>query len=80
MEEPRPDRTMIDALFPAIAALQTGNLHDAAIAARKGADLTRSMPARAGRAAYVPQAQLKDIPDPGAEAIARLLEGLAALT
>ena len=74
------DRTMLDALFPAIAALQTGNLHDAAIAARKGADSTRSMPARAGRAAYVPQAQLKDIPDPGAEAIARLLEGLATLT
>ena len=74
------DRTMIDALFPAIAALQTGSLHDAAIAARKGADSTRSMSARAGRAAYVPQAQLKDIPDPGAEAIARLLEGLAALT
>ncbi|WP_264815885.1 DAK2 domain-containing protein, partial [Acidomonas methanolica] len=46
-------------------------------AARKGADATRAMPARAGRAAYVPEAQLRDIPDPGAEAIARLLEGMA---
>ncbi|AFW01869.1 dihydroxyacetone kinase [Gluconobacter oxydans] len=73
------DRTMLDALFPAIAALQTGSLHDAAVAAREGADATRTMPARAGRAAYVPPAQLKNIPDPGAEAIARLLEGLAKL-
>ncbi|MBS1034018.1 dihydroxyacetone kinase subunit DhaK [Gluconobacter cerinus] len=70
------DRTMLDALFPAITALQTGNLQQAAKAAREGADATRKMPARAGRAAYVPKEQLKNIPDPGAEAIARLLEGL----
>ncbi|MCW2264175.1 dihydroxyacetone kinase [Gluconobacter cerinus] len=74
------DRTMLDALFPAITALQTGNLQQAAKAAREGADATRKMPARAGRAAYVPKEQLKNIPDPGAEAIARLLEGLSSLT
>lgn len=71
------DRTMLDALLPALAALKDGSLSDAARAAREGANATRNMPARAGRAAYVPQGQLKNIPDPGAEAIARLLEGLA---
>ncbi|AQS89344.1 dihydroxyacetone kinase [Neoasaia chiangmaiensis NBRC 101099] len=70
------DRTMLDALIPAVAALQKGDLGGAATAARKGADATRDMPARAGRAAYVPEEQLRAIPDPGAEAIARLLEGL----
>ncbi|GEK99625.1 dihydroxyacetone kinase subunit DhaK [Acidomonas methanolica] len=76
------DRTMLDALIPAIDAVQAEGdaaalLSRAAQAARKGADATRAMPARAGRAAYVPEAQLRDIPDPGAEAIARLLEGMA---
>ena len=74
------DRTMLDALFPAIAALKTGDLKQAAKAAREGANATRTMPARAGRAAYVPSESLKNIPDPGAEAIARLLEGLSKLS
>jgi ATP-dependent dihydroxyacetone kinase len=72
------DRTMLDALIPAIAALHESGLAEAAKAARTGADATRAMPARAGRAAYVPQSELRDTPDPGAEAIARLLEGLVA--
>ncbi|UMM64524.1 dihydroxyacetone kinase subunit DhaK [Aristophania vespae] len=72
------DRTMIDALVPALEALkQTGKLEDAAQAARAGAERTKLMKARAGRAAYVPEEQLRSIPDPGAEAIARLLEGLS---
>ena len=33
--------------------------------------------AKAGRAAYVPEANLRGNNDPGAEAVARLLEGLA---
>jgi len=74
------DRTMLDALIPAVTALQTGSLQQAAKAAREGADATRAMPAKAGRAAYVPQDQLRNIPDPGAEAIARLLEGLSKLS
>jgi len=71
------DRTMLDALIPAITTLENGTLQDAAKAARAGADSTREMKAKAGRAAYVPHGQLRNIPDPGAEAIARLLEGLA---
>ncbi|GBR03103.1 dihydroxyacetone kinase subunit DhaK [Asaia siamensis] len=72
------DRTMLDALLPAIEALNAGKSPAAAAAAaRAGADATRSMKARAGRASYIPADQLADIPDPGAEAIAVLFESLA---
>ena len=73
------DRTMIDALEPALDTLQRGaGLAEAARAAREGADATRRMlRAGAGRASYVPEAALRDVPDPGAETIARLIEGLA---
>ncbi len=72
------DRTMIDALQPALDALPQGGLRAAAAAARAGADATRGMVrAGAGRASYVPSDALRDVPDPGAEAVARLFEGLA---
>ncbi len=71
------DRTLIDALAPALAALPKG-LEEAAKAARAGADATARMPsARAGRSSYVPASHLDGVPDPGAEALAILLEGLA---
>ena len=70
------DRTMIDALQPALAALPEG-LGKAAAAARAGADSTASITqAKAGRAAYVPAENLKGYNDPGAEAVALLFEGL----
>lgn len=73
----RGDRTMIDALAPALEALETG-LPQAAIAARQGADYTSTLHvAKAGRAAYINAEQLAGHNDPGAEAVARLLEGLA---
>jgi len=72
------DRTMIDALAPALAAFPRG-LPAAAGAARAGADSTASITkAKSGRAAYVPEASLRGNNDPGAEAVARLLEGLAS--
>ena len=72
------DRTMIDALQPALAALPEG-LDKAAIAARAGADATASITqAKAGRAAYVPAENLKGHNDPGAEAVALLFEALAS--
>ncbi len=73
------DRTMIDALVPALDELKSsGHLGRAAIAARKGADATSTMTrARAGRSTYVSAGNLKGINDPGAEAVAMLLEGLA---
>jgi dihydroxyacetone kinase len=73
------DRTMVDALVPALAALKAGGLAAAAKAARSGANGTASMTrARAGRSSYVSAGNLKDINDPGAEAIALLIEGLAS--
>ena len=71
------DRTLIDALFPALEALPAG-LDAAASAAREGADATaRITRARAGRASYLAEANLAGHNDPGAEAVARLLEALA---
>lgn len=70
------DRTMVDALAPALDALGAG-LSAAAAAARAGADLTATIHrARSGRAAYVGAAQLAGHVDPGAEAVARLFEVL----
>jgi dihydroxyacetone kinase len=75
------DRTMIDALLPAAAALKAGeNLAAAAVVARRGADSTANMKiARAGRSSYVPEAALHGVPDPGAVAMAAVFEALAAL-
>jgi len=71
------DRTMIDALSPALDALPDG-ISAAAAAARKGADSTASIHrAKAGRAAYVPEDNLKGHNDPGAEAVALLFDALA---
>ena len=70
------DRTMIDALAPALDALP-GGLASAAAAARKGADHTaKIIRAKAGRASYVSEGHLAGNNDPGAEAVARLFEEL----
>ncbi|MEM7195284.1 MAG: dihydroxyacetone kinase subunit DhaK [Pseudomonadota bacterium] len=72
------DRTMIDALKPALEALPDG-FDVAAVAARTGADNTSKIGrARAGRSAYVPEENLIGNNDPGAEAVARLFEGMAS--
>ncbi|GAC1043149.1 dihydroxyacetone kinase subunit DhaK [Rhizobium sp. No.120] len=71
------DRTMVDALLPALDALN-GGLAAAAHAARAGADMTATLVhAKAGRAAYINAKQLEGHVDPGAEAVARLFEYLA---
>jgi dihydroxyacetone kinase len=71
------DRTMVDALLPALDALDKG-LAAAAKAARAGADHTATLTkAKAGRAAYISAEQLGGHNDPGAEAVARLFEHLA---
>jgi triose/dihydroxyacetone kinase / FAD-AMP lyase (cyclizing) len=70
------DRTMIDALSPALVALPNG-LELAAAAARNGANSTAKMlRAGAGRASYVSEMHLDGHNDPGAEAVARLFEEL----
>ena len=75
------DRTMIDALLPALDAFsRSGDLAEAASAARQGADATAAMTsARAGRSTYVSAENLRGINDPGAEAVALLLEGLNSI-
>jgi len=71
------DRTMIDALLPALEALPKG-VENAAMAARKGAESTAGMTkAKAGRASYIAAGQLAGHNDPGAEAVARLFEFVA---
>lgn len=69
----RGDRTLLDALLPALEALAQGAGVDAAAhAARTGADATaRLTRAGAGRAAAVPAEALRGVIDPGAEAVAR---------
>ena len=71
------DRTMIDALLPALEALPDGAA-SAASAARRGAELTATITtAKAGRATYIAADKLAGHNDPGAEAVARLFEHIA---
>ncbi|PZP61552.1 MAG: glycerol kinase [Pseudoxanthomonas spadix] len=74
------DRTMLDALIPAVAALRARpeDLSAAAAVARKGADATSQMAkAQAGRSAAVRAEALEGVVDPGAEAVARAFEAFA---
>jgi dihydroxyacetone kinase len=74
------DRTMVDALLPALDRLSQG-LPEAAKAAREGANFTATLQkAQAGRATYISADQLEGHVDPGAEAVARLFEHLALQT
>ena len=72
------DRTMLDALIPAVAALRTGSLADASRAAAAGAQSTAEMgKAGAGRSAYVGSEHLLGAVDPGADAVAVIFAALA---
>ncbi|WP_087002167.1 dihydroxyacetone kinase subunit DhaK [Rhizobium sullae] len=74
------DRTMVDALAPALAALASGNVAAAAKAAMVGAESTKAMKkAKAGRASYVGERDLEGVPDPGAVAVAGAFEVAAAM-
>jgi dihydroxyacetone kinase len=73
------DRTMVDALAPALDCLEV-SLKDAALAARQGANLTALIgKANAGRATYVSSEHLFGHIDPGAEAVARVFEHIASV-
>ncbi len=74
----RGDKSMIDALSPAVDALWSGgSLTDAAAAAARGRDATRDLSARRGRAQYVEGGGIGNI-DPGAASVAWILDVLAA--
>jgi dihydroxyacetone kinase len=74
------DRTMIDALEPALNALaQKGDLQRVAVAAQKGAEATAKMQkANAGRSSYLSSDTLRGIKDPGAAAVEHVFAQLAA--
>jgi dihydroxyacetone kinase-like protein len=80
------DKTMFDALAPALdaldAALGSGGglavaLADATVAAEKGRDATESMVARKGRASYLGQRSVGHV-DPGATSAAMLIAAAAS--
>lgn len=72
------DRTLIDALQPALEALRKSDIQAAAQAAKKGADATASMQkAGAGRSSYVNKENLDGVTDPGAVAVAEVFAALA---
>jgi dihydroxyacetone kinase-like protein len=66
-------KTMVDALAPAVDALATGTLRDAATAADEGARSTAEIIAKRGRASYVGEAS-RGVLDPGAVAMALVIE------
>ncbi|MGL5949303.1 MAG: dihydroxyacetone kinase subunit DhaK, partial [Aeromonas sp.] len=71
------DRTMIDALHPALNAWQDHGFTIAAAAAREGAELTASMQkAHAGRSSYLNSDSLNGTQDPGAFAVASVFTAL----
>ncbi|ANP86088.1 dihydroxyacetone kinase subunit DhaK [Rhizobium leguminosarum] len=74
------DRTMVDALSPALQALASGDVIAAAKAAAAGAESTKTMmKARAGRASYVGERDLAGVADPGAVAVAGAFGVVASL-
>jgi dihydroxyacetone kinase-like protein len=79
------DKTMFDALAPALDALDAAlasdeglaaALADATVAAEKGRDATESMVARKGRASYLGQRSVGHV-DPGATSAAMLIASAA---
>lgn len=73
------DRTMIDAIAPAIETLsRTGDFGEAARAAADGARATAQMRARMGRASYLGD-RAKGEPDPGAAGFALFLWVVSAV-
>ncbi|KZL82464.1 dihydroxyacetone kinase [Colletotrichum incanum] len=73
------DRTLIDALEPFVKILESsGNVKEAVDAARKGVEATKGMAASLGRAVYVEESAWGKVPDPGAEGVLAILEGLEA--
>jgi len=74
------DRTLVDALYPFVETLdKTGDIKQAAEAARKGAEGTKGMKASLGRTVYIGGSGFEEVPDPGAHGLAEFLLGLAGL-
>ncbi|UDG00434.1 dihydroxyacetone kinase subunit DhaK [Enterobacter cloacae] len=71
------DRTLIDALQPALETWQKNDLQAAAQAAQQGAEATARMgKAGAGRSSYVNKENLDGVMDPGAVAVAEVFKAM----
>ncbi|MCU6282413.1 dihydroxyacetone kinase subunit DhaK [Enterobacter cloacae] len=71
------DRTLIDALQPALETLQKNDLQAAAQAAQQGVEATARMgKAGAGRSSYVNKENLDGVMDPGAVAVAEVFKAM----
>ena len=70
------DRTMLDALVPAQKALSSGDLTKVAQAAENGAEKTRTLTAKAGRASYCKERNIDNAPDAGAVMVAKAFRSL----
>jgi len=70
---------MVDALKPAVTALEGGDLPAAIAAAKDGRDRTKDLTARRGRAQYVEDSGRGHL-DPGATSVVILLETLAEVS
>lgn len=73
-----PSRTLVDPLEAFTASLPSNGLNKAADDAYAAAEKTKELVAKAGRGAYVNQEDLKkrEVPDPGAWGVWRILDGL----
>ena len=67
---------MLDAWVPALEGLRSGGAQAMAAGAREGADRTKDMEGKAGRANYVPMERMRGNADPGAEAVALAMKAL----
>lgn len=72
------DRTLVDALAPAVSALGRDGYAAAATAAREGAERTAELTARHGRASYLGE-RAKGAQDPGAVGVALLFWTIATV-
>ena len=79
------DRTLMDALIPfARTFAETDDISQAAKAAHEGAEKTRKLEAKFGRASYVGEEEFRKfdkeggLPDPGAVGLAALIKGFVA--
>lgn len=73
------DKSMVDALAPAVAELKANGINSAIIAAATGRDATVDMVARRGRAQYVEDGGKGHV-DPGAVSVVIFLEELAQVS
>jgi triose/dihydroxyacetone kinase / FAD-AMP lyase (cyclizing) len=70
----------VDTLYPFVDTLgESGDVKEAAVAAKRAAEGTKGMRPSLGRAVYVGGSGFETVPDPGAFGLASFFLGLAGL-